>query len=239
LDYKELIPCNCNKCTGSPDPERYPYGMLMQFLHDRQYAIDCRKSYTNVDVRRLISDITAEADIDREQLIETMMNPGLGKGRRIRDVAGFGLTDAESTAPNVTYNIQAPQINQSSENTMSDNRTQQISHGSGDNVAGDKVGGDKVAGDKIGNQFNNNPDLAQAARDIKALLDELSDEYNPATPKGQTKIKDAALAQIKDDPTLRQRVTNALKSAGAEALDQAVQHPVAKVVIEGAKGFLE
>ena len=107
-------------------------------------------------------------------------------------------------------------------------------YGQGDNIAGDKV-----MRDKIQTQINNNPDLAQAARDIKALLDELSEEYNPAAPKGQTKIKESALAQIRQNPQLKQRTLKALKSAGEEALEQAIQHPVAKVVVEGIKGFIE
>lgn len=112
--------------------------------------------------------------------------------------------------------------------------TQINQYGKDDNIAGDKV-----LGDKIQTQINNNPDLAQAARDIKALLDELSEEYNPTTEKGQEKIKRGALAQIKQNPQLKQRTLKALKSAGEEALEQAIQHPVAKVVVKGIKGFIE
>ena len=107
-------------------------------------------------------------------------------------------------------------------------------HGQGDNF-----GGDKVLGDKIHTQVNNNADLATAARDIKALLNELSEEYNPGTDKGQTKIKESALTRIRQSPQLRERSLKALKSAGEEALEQAIQHPVAKVVVEGIKGFIE
>ena len=82
-------------------------------------------------------------------------------------------------------------------------------YGSGDNIAGDKV-----LGDKIQTQINNNPDLAQAARDIKALLDELSEEYNPTTEKGQTKIKSGVLAQIKQNPQLKQRTAQSSEVCG-------------------------
>jgi hypothetical protein len=109
----------------------------------------------------------------------------------------------------------------------------------GDKILGDKVAGDKILGDNIQTQINNNPDLAQAARDIKALLNELSDEYNPATEKGQAKIQTSALTQIKQNPQLKQRTLKALKSAGEEALEQAISHPVAKVVVQGIKGFIE
>jgi hypothetical protein len=107
-------------------------------------------------------------------------------------------------------------------------------YGQGDNIAGDKV-----LGDKIQTQINNNPDLAQAARDIKALLDELSEEYNPDKPKGQAQIKQSAWAQIKQNPQLKDRTLKALKASGEEALEQAIQRPIAKVVIEGIKAFLE
>ena len=107
-------------------------------------------------------------------------------------------------------------------------------HGLGDNIAGDKV-----AGDKINTQINNNPDLAAAARDIKALLNELSEEYNPNSAKGKERIKENALARIKQDPQLKSRSIKAIKAASAEALDQAIEHPVAKVVVEGIKGFIE
>ncbi|EDX86008.1 hypothetical protein S7335_3711 [Synechococcus sp. PCC 7335] len=104
---------------------------------------------------------------------------------------------------------------------------------------GDNIAGDKVMRDKVQTQINNNPDLAQAARDIKALLDELSEEYNSNSAKGQAKIEASALTEIKQNPTLKQRIVKALQSAGDEALEQAIQHPVAKVVVEGVKGFIE
>jgi hypothetical protein len=107
-------------------------------------------------------------------------------------------------------------------------------YGQGDNIAGDKV-----LGDKIQTQINNNPDLAQAARDIKDLLDELSEEYNPDKPKGQAQIKESAWAQIKQNPQLKERTLKALKASGEEALEQAIQRPIAKVIVEGIKAFLE
>jgi flagellin-like hook-associated protein FlgL len=84
----------------------------------------------------------------------------------------------------------------------------------------------------------NNSDLAQAAREIKALLDELSEQYNPATSKGQNLIKEEAIEAIKTNPTLRQRTISAIRSAGDEILAEVIQHPVARVVVAGVKGFL-
>ncbi|NEQ53355.1 MAG: hypothetical protein F6K11_25015 [Leptolyngbya sp. SIO3F4] len=107
-------------------------------------------------------------------------------------------------------------------------------YGTGDNIIGDKV-----QGDKIGTQINNNQDLAQAAQDIKTLLDQLSIDYDSASPVGQAMINAKAIEAVSKDTNLKKRVVKALKSAGEEALEQAIQHPVAKVFVEGAKGFIE
>ncbi|MEL6606261.1 MAG: COR domain-containing protein, partial [Cyanobacteria bacterium J06614_10] len=58
LKYDELIPCNCPECTGSNEPEFYPYDLLMKYIAKHRYNIECRTSIEPVDVRRLISDIT-------------------------------------------------------------------------------------------------------------------------------------------------------------------------------------
>ena len=109
----------------------------------------------------------------------------------------------------------------------------------GDYVRGDKIGGDKVGRDKIGTQINNSPNLAQAAKEIKELLDQLSEEYNPNTEKGQNLIKDEAINAIKKDSTLQQKIVKALKEGSVTALEEAINHPVAKIVIATTKGFLE
>jgi Leucine-rich repeat (LRR) protein/GTPase SAR1 family protein len=109
-----------------------------------------------------------------------------------------------------------------------------ISHGSGDNI-----GGDKVMGDKINTQINNSQNLTQAAADIKTLLNQFSEEYNPNTPTGQSKISTAAIEQIQQNPTLKDRVVKAIKEGGAEALKEAIDHPAVTVFIAAFKGFAE
>jgi small GTP-binding protein len=106
-------------------------------------------------------------------------------------------------------------------------------------VRGDKVMGDKVGRDKIGTQINNSSNLAQSAKEIKELLDQLSELYNPNTEKGQNLIKDEAVKVIKNDSTLQQKIVNALKEGSVTSLEEAINHPVAKLVIATTKGFLE
>jgi uncharacterized protein YjbI with pentapeptide repeats len=104
-------------------------------------------------------------------------------------------------------------------------------YGSGDNIAGDKV-----MGDKIDTQINNSQDLAEAAKDIKTLLDQLSIDY----PNDSSRILGAkAVDQIEKNPELRSRIIRGAKAGGFAALEKMVDHPVAKFFIEGAKEMLK
>ena len=107
----------------------------------------------------------------------------------------------------------------------------------GDKVMGDKVGGDKVMRDKITN--HNSQNLAQAAKDIKELLNQLDQDYDRSTPTGQAMISAQAIAAIDKNPTLKARVMNALKEGGAAALESAVDHPAVKPVVATLKGFMD
>ncbi len=108
---------------------------------------------------------------------------------------------------------------------------------SGDKVGGDKIGGDKVMGDKITNY--NSQNLAQAAKDIKDLLDQLDQDYDRTTPSGQAMISAKTIEAIEKNPTLKARVINALKEGGTTALETAIDHPAVKPVVAMLKGFMD
>lgn len=172
---------------------------------------------TRVNVKQLLDGI--ETECDRKQRW----------GDRDTDI---GKTDLQT--PNPCINI-AITNNQENNNPMSS--TNQYHSGSGDNVGNHK--GDNVGGDKIGTQINNSQNLAQAATDIKELLDQLSNDYPSNTPAGQARIGAKAIEEIEKNPTLKKRVVNALKEAGATALEKAIDHPAVGIVVAGAKGFID
>ena len=66
LKYDKLIPCNCEQCKGSQNPQFYPFDTLRQFLADGQKEKQCDKSYQMVSVRRLIDDVTEWSHTERE-----------------------------------------------------------------------------------------------------------------------------------------------------------------------------
>jgi len=107
----------------------------------------------------------------------------------------------------------------------------------GDKVMGDKVGGDKVMRDKI--THYNSQNLAQAAQEIKALLNQLDKDYDSSTTTGQAMISAKAIESIEKNPTLKARVVNALKEGGTTALEELVDHPAVKPVVALLKGFMD
>jgi len=211
--YQKLIPCNCNTCGGSQNPHFYEFTNLKRRYANRKYTVECDISYEDVNVLGLIDDVGENPNLyarDEDKQYNREQNQPFP----------FNL--------NIT-NTFSPEQNMSN---------QQPSFG-GDYVRGDKIGGDKVGRDKIGTQINNSPNLAQAAKEIKELLDQLSEEYNPNTEKGQNLIKDEAINAIKKDSTLQQKIVNALKEGSVTALEEAINHPIAKVIIATVKGGLE
>ncbi len=123
--------------------------------------------------------------------------------------------------------INNPKQQQGNNNNMSD--TNQTHYGSGDNVGRDK------------NTTNiyNSQNLAQASRDIKELLNQLALDYPSQTPVEQMMLSTEILKKIENNPSLKQRVINAIKEAGATVLEEAIDHPAAKVIIAGIKGYVD
>lgn len=100
---------------------------------------------------------------------------------------------------------------------------------------GDNVAGDEVMGDKIGTQINNSQDLAQAAKEIKILLDQLSVDYPSYSPRV---LGAKAVDEVERSPELKSRILRGVKAGSFAALEKMIDHPVAKFFIEGAKEVL-
>lgn len=111
----------------------------------------------------------------------------------------------------------------------------------GDKVMGNKVQIGTVQGDAVaGNKTVNSQNLNQAAQDIKALLDQLTIDY----PNDDTYTQAGrAIGTIKNNPTLKQRLGNAIKESGTTAVEKAIEaitgNPAVGVIIAGVKGFID
>ncbi len=81
--------------------------------------------------------------------------------------------------------------------------------------------------------------LADAAKEIKELIAQLSGDYDITNPSGKMGLSGKVIESVEKNPTLKTRTLNALKEAGKIALEEAIDHPVAKVLVAGLEGFME
>ncbi len=84
-----------------------------------------------------------------------------------------------------------------------------------------------------------NPSLAETAKEIKALLDQLDLDYSRTTNVEQATFAAKAIEKIENNPTLKSRIVKALQEGGTTALETAVDHPAVKPVVAMIKGFME
>ena len=204
--------------------------VLYQFTQaaDKQYDIQCLKSYKRVDILGLIDDA-----IDLKKLIpeDTQNSNQTITIEQYNSIAGNIqelLRKNNISSGNYNERIEGNYYEQKGDNNKMTNVTQTHS-GSGDNVAGDK---------NVTNNYNSQ-DLTQAAADIQALLKQL-EETNPIdTPLEQMTVGVKLAEEIKKNPTRRQKVIKVIKAMGIEALAEAVDNPVFNIAKAGIEAALE
>ncbi|UBF26671.1 hypothetical protein K9N68_01275 [Kovacikia minuta CCNUW1] len=94
-----------------------------------------------------------------------------------------------------------------------------------------------ITGDQVGVQHNYaaTQNLAEAAKEIQALLDQLAQTYPTAT---ETETAEA-VKQIEQKPELKARIVGALEKGGKKALEKLVDHPAAAIAIAVYDGWKE
>jgi uncharacterized protein YuzE len=83
-------------------------------------------------------------------------------------------------------------------------------------------------------EINNSQNLAQAAKDIKALLDQLSQEHSSTAIVGAK-----AIEEVERNPTLKSQIIDALEEGGRTALEKLVDHPAVSIVVAAVKGAMQ
>jgi len=99
-----------------------------------------------------------------------------------------------------------------------------------------------VAGNVAGNQIINaqQQSLSSAAMEIQALLTQLAQDYPNESPNEKQVIAKIKLHdKFKEDPTLKDRLLNAIKSGGIETIKVLTNNPFVSIPLETVKGWLE
>lgn len=110
------------------------------------------------------------------------------------------------------------------------------------NLQDAKITGSNVGtnyGTQVGTQHNYaaQQNLAEAAKDIQQLLQQLSESNPTNTPSEKMVVVEKAIKQIEADPTLRERVIGAVKSGGIEAFKELIDHPLVNILVAVLEGW--
>ncbi|WP_392477079.1 pentapeptide repeat-containing protein [Nostoc sp. C110] len=149
------------------------------------------------------------------------------KDNQIRRLENMVMTALER--PSFYSNTQIEKVN-----TMTNNPGGISQNVSGGNVYGGMQaaqGNNNVQTSTTYSSSEQKQNLAEAAAEIQALLEQLSQSYPTDTMSGKMALATEATQRIENNPTLMQKTISALKAGGTAALEQALSHPAASFVI--------
>jgi replicative DNA helicase len=103
---------------------------------------------------------------------------------------------------------------------------------------------EKVEAEQIGGTINNySPEqrqtLADAAKEIQQLLDQLSQTYPTTTYVEKHEVATKAMEEIEKKPDVKKKVLKALKAGGVAALMELTNNPVVKILTPMLESLLE
>lgn len=103
---------------------------------------------------------------------------------------------------------------------------------------------EKVEAEQIGGTINNySPEqrqtLAEAAKEIQELLDQLSEIYPTKTAVEKSAFATKAMEEIEKKPDVKGKVLKALKAGGVAALMELTNNPVVNILTPMLQSLLE
>ncbi|NEO13650.1 MULTISPECIES: pentapeptide repeat-containing protein [unclassified Moorena] len=163
----------------------------------------------------------------------------------VKEIVRAAFTSNQLSSPtiNLTNTVQA-------DNDMSDNsQSFDIDQGQANNpnnnsnlVNNSTIGGGIAGRDNKGDVIHHHaPDknLAEAAAEIQQLLNQLSQTNSASTEIEKLTVVARAAEEIKNNPTLKAKVVNAIKAGGVEAFKEAIDHPLVNILMATIEGWTE
>jgi translation initiation factor IF-2 len=98
------------------------------------------------------------------------------------------------------------------------------------NIAGDWIISDKVMGSNTVNHYNST-NLAEAAKEIQALIEQLAKTYPADTRAAKNSFADEIVEQIEANSALANRLLKATKTGGVAAIEQFLNHPAVSFIV--------
>ena len=227
LKVKKLIPCNCDVCKDSQTPHFYDLNKLRERLANRKDDIECDKPpYKEVNILSLIDDIG-----NRNKLLNREQN------RQNSDTVDGG---------NVYLNVRV-QNTKGGQPIMEENqakrliKTETYNEQTGNFGIGQMSGGEIQDGAKVGGIINESQQksLAEVAKEIQELLDQLSQTYPTTKTTEKMEVVGKAIDIIEENPSFKSKIIKVLKAVGTESFKEAVDHPLVNILMAGIEAWTE
>ncbi|MEM9510401.1 MAG: hypothetical protein AAGA16_22410, partial [Cyanobacteria bacterium P01_E01_bin.35] len=94
-------------------------------------------------------------------------------------------------------------------------------------------------GDQISHEISNhNQIVVETVAEIQKLLNQSSEAHPVETTQEKMVIAAEVIDEIENNPSLKQRVTSAIKSGGIAALSSTLAHPAAGITVAALAGWL-
>ena len=209
LKVDKLIPCNCNTCKDSKDPYFHRLENLRNLLSKNRQESQCQISGEMVNIYSLIDDSIGRKELTKSNG-DNNINININQGHNMNNpINQTHSSNGDNVAGNVEHNtFNAPVGVGVNKGHISDNAI--------------------VAG--VDNEAPSQ-DITEAAAQIQALLDQLSQTYPTKTSKQKMAIAVEAMDVIEQDSSLTQRLLSAVKAGSLAAIESMLNHPAASFVI--------
>ncbi|NET45467.1 hypothetical protein [Okeania sp. SIO2B3] len=79
--------------------------------------------------------------------------------------------------------------------------------------------------------------LAEAAKEIQQLLEQLSKTDYSSNPTNNLEIANQAVQEIEKNPSLKSRIITALKAGGQETFKELIDHPAVNILMASIEGW--
>ena len=99
----KLVPCNCDECKGLSVPNFYEYSDLDRRRKKGKRTIECKISYDDVDVLKLIDDVFIDRYGDKEEVKRLIAKPDLKRAIRLLE----NMIESDSPEANELLVIQS------------------------------------------------------------------------------------------------------------------------------------
>jgi len=217
LRVKKLIPCNCDVCKYSQNPHFYDLNKLRERLANRKDNIECDKPpYNQVKVFSLIDDIIGRDNFFNQE--QNKENPGIIVYGDVHGVIKMEENQAKRLIKTETYNEQT-----------------------GNFGIGQMSGGEIKDNAKVGGIINESQQksLAEVAKEIQELLDQLSQTYPTTKTTEKMEVVGKAIDIIEENPSFKSKIIKVLKAVGTESFKEAVDHPLVNILMAGIEAWTE